>query len=106
MRPDFLAYCALAGAFGPYLSRTAQMHAVAYISPTQTTLIGLSTPAITLVPAFLVFGTLPSVREVTGSLIMIAGISVPVLERWAAGAHTEQVDAGARQRHAPFSRGE
>lgn len=82
LRPDFLVYCALAGVFGPYLSRTAQMHAVAYISPTKSTLIGLSTPVITLLPAFLVFGTLPSLRELTGSAIMLAGIAVPVLEHW------------------------
>lgn len=81
MRTDFVAYCAVAGAFGPYISRTALMHALSYISPTQTTLIGLATPAITLVPAFLVFGTLPSLRELAGSAIMIAGIALPVLEQ-------------------------
>lgn len=80
MRPDFVAYCALAGAFGPYISRTALMHALAYVSPTRTTLIGFSTPAITLLPAFFVFGTVPTLRELTGSLIMIAGIAIPVLQ--------------------------
>jgi drug/metabolite transporter (DMT)-like permease len=82
MRLDFVAYCALAGAFGPYLSRTALMHALVYISPTKTTLIGLATPAITMLPAFLVFGMLPSGRELAGSLIMIAGIALPVIEHW------------------------
>jgi drug/metabolite transporter (DMT)-like permease len=82
MRLDFVAFCALAGAFGPYLSRTALMHALAHVSPTKTTLIGLATPAITMIPAFLVFGVLPSARELAGSLIMIAGIALPVLEHW------------------------
>jgi drug/metabolite transporter (DMT)-like permease len=82
MRPDFMTYCVVAGAFGPYLSRTALMHALRYASPTETTLIGLATPVITMLPAFLVFGTLPTLRELAGSLIMIAGISLPVLEHW------------------------
>jgi drug/metabolite transporter (DMT)-like permease len=38
------------------------------------------TPAITIVPAFFVFGTVPSARELLGSLIMIAGVAIPVLE--------------------------
>jgi drug/metabolite transporter (DMT)-like permease len=82
MRWDFVSYCVLAGAFGPYLSRTALMHALAHISPTKTTLIGLLTPAITIVPAFFVFGTVPSARELMGSMIMIAGVALPVLEHW------------------------
>jgi drug/metabolite transporter (DMT)-like permease len=85
IRWDFIMYCALAGAFGPYLSRTALMHALAYISPTKTTLIGLLTPAFTIVPSFFVFGTVPTVRELAGSLIMIAGVAIPVLEHGSAG---------------------
>jgi drug/metabolite transporter (DMT)-like permease len=84
MRPEFVAYCALAGAFGPYLSRTALMYALKYISPTRTTLVGLLTPAITIVPAYWVFATTPSARELVGSAIMIAGVAIPVLERRAA----------------------
>ncbi|HKP57955.1 MAG TPA: DMT family transporter [Polyangiales bacterium] len=81
MRWDFAIYCAIAGAFGPYISRTALMHALAHISPTKTTLIGLATPAITIIPAFFVFGTVPGARELLGSAIMIAGIAIPVLGR-------------------------
>jgi drug/metabolite transporter (DMT)-like permease len=84
MRPEFVAYCALAGAFGPYLSRTALMYALKYISPTRTTLVGLLTPAITIVPAYWVFATIPSARELVGSAIMIAGVAIPVLEQRAA----------------------
>jgi drug/metabolite transporter (DMT)-like permease len=80
MRWDFVVFCAVAGAFGPYLSRTALMHALAYISPTKTTLIGLLTPAFTIVPALFVFGTVPTGRELLGSVIMIAGVAIPVLE--------------------------
>lgn len=88
MRWDFALYCALAGAFGPYLSRTALMHALAYVSPTQTTLIGLSTPALTILPAFFVFGTVPSARELLGSAIMIVGVALPVLEHWSTNGTT------------------
>ncbi|HET6333886.1 MAG TPA: DMT family transporter [Polyangiales bacterium] len=92
IRWDFVAYCALAGAFGPYLSRTALMHALVYISPTKTTLIGLLTPAMTIVPALFVFGTVPTARELVGSVIMIAGVAIPVLEHWSsAGSSTPPV---------------
>jgi len=52
-----------------------------HISPSKTTLIGLSTPALTIIPAFFVFGTVPVALELVGSAIMIAGIAIPVLER-------------------------
>jgi drug/metabolite transporter (DMT)-like permease len=81
LRGDFVAYCALAGAFGPFLSRTCIMYALAYVPPTQTTLVGLTTPVITLLPAFFVFGAVPSSGELVGGAIMLAGISLPVLER-------------------------
>ncbi|MEY4580345.1 MAG: hypothetical protein RL701_5048 [Pseudomonadota bacterium] len=80
MDTTFAAYCALAGVFGPYLSRTALMYALLYISPTRTTLIGLLTPVITIVPAYWVFGTMPSTRELLGSTIMILGVALPVIE--------------------------
>jgi drug/metabolite transporter (DMT)-like permease len=81
MRPDFVAYCSLAGAFGPFLSRTAIMYALSYVPPTQTTLVGLLTPVVTLVPAFLAFGTVPTARELVGGAIMLGGISLPVIEQ-------------------------
>ena len=81
LHADFVTYCALAGIFGPFLSRTAIMYALAYVPPTQTTLVGLLTPIVTLVPAFFAFGTVPGGRELVGSAIMLAGITLPVVER-------------------------
>jgi len=89
LRPDFVVYCALAGAFGPFLSRTAIMYALSYVSPTQTTLVQLTTPAITLIPSFFVFGAVPTARELTGGLIMLAGIALPVLERLGHEGHLD-----------------
>jgi drug/metabolite transporter (DMT)-like permease len=77
----FVAYCALAGVFGPFISRTALMYALKYVSPTRTTLIALLTPALTLVPTFFVFGIVPSGRELLGGLVVIAGVAIPLLER-------------------------
>jgi len=77
----FVAWCAVAGAFGPYLSRTALMYALKDIPSTQTTLLGLVTPVVTLLPAFVVFGTVPSARELLGGTIMLGGIALPLLER-------------------------
>jgi drug/metabolite transporter (DMT)-like permease len=76
---SFLVAAALAGVFGPFLSRTAIMYSLKYLPPTRTTLIGLITPAITLVPAFLAFGTVPSGRELLGGTLMIAGIAIPLV---------------------------
>jgi drug/metabolite transporter (DMT)-like permease len=81
MRPDFAVYCAMAGIFGPFLSRTAIMYALSYASPTQTTLVSLITPIVTLVPAFFAFGNVPTARELFGGAIMLGGISLPVIER-------------------------
>jgi drug/metabolite transporter (DMT)-like permease len=81
VRSDFVVYCAVAGAFGPFLSRTAIMYALSYVPPTQTTLVGLVTPVVTIVPAFFAFGTLPGARELLGGAIMLAGISLPVIEQ-------------------------
>jgi drug/metabolite transporter (DMT)-like permease len=99
LRADFLVYCALAGGFGPFLSRTAIMYALSYVSPTQTTLVQLTTPAITLIPSFLVFGAVPTARELTGGVIMLAGIALPVLERL---GHDTAIDS---ERAAPISSG-
>lgn len=93
MQPSYVMYCALAGMFGPYLSRTALMYALLYISPTRTTLVGLLTPAMTMLPAFWIFGTVPTARELVGSLIMIAGVAIPVLERRASVVHAAADEA-------------
>jgi drug/metabolite transporter (DMT)-like permease len=80
IRPDFALYCALAGAFGPFLSRTAIMYALVYVPPTQTTLVGLITPVVTLIPAFLAFGSVPSARADRRSQ-HVAGTSLLVIEQ-------------------------
>jgi hypothetical protein len=57
------------------------MYALKDIPSTQTTLLGLVTPVVTLLPAFVVFGTVPSARELLGGTIMLGGIALPLLER-------------------------
>ena len=79
--PRLFLFAALAGAFGPFISRTALMYALKYIPPTRTTLIALLTPGLTLLPAFLAFGSVPTRREVVGGLIIVAGVAIPLLER-------------------------
>jgi drug/metabolite transporter (DMT)-like permease len=78
---EFVVACVVTGAFGPFLSRTSLMYALRYMPPTETTLIALLTPALTLLPAFLVFGTVPAAHELVGGALMIAGVALPVLER-------------------------
>jgi drug/metabolite transporter (DMT)-like permease len=76
----FIAYCAIAAAFGPFVSRTALMYALRYVPASTTVLVGLTMPVITLVVAFAVFGTLPDSRELLGGAIMLGGIAIPLLE--------------------------
>jgi drug/metabolite transporter (DMT)-like permease len=83
---------AAAALFGPFLSRIALMYALKYIPPSHTTLLGLTTPVVTLGIAFVVFGTVPSAREATGGLIMLAGIALPLLEQ---RAHARAVPEAA-----------
>lgn len=76
----FVLYCAAAAFFGPFLSRVALMYALRHVPPSTTTLVGLLTPIVTLLPAFVAFGSIPSAREFLGGAIMIGGVALPLLE--------------------------
>lgn len=77
---SFVLFCAAAAFFGPFLSRAALMYALRYVPPSTTTLVGLLTPIVTLLPAFLAFGSVPSAREFLGGAVMISGVALPLLE--------------------------
>jgi drug/metabolite transporter (DMT)-like permease len=80
----FLGYCFLCALTGPFLSRAALMYALKHMPANRVTLLSLITPAITLIPSFIVFHTLPTLRECFGSLVMVIGVALPVLESSAA----------------------
>ncbi len=77
--PMFYVHCLICAFTGPFLSRAALMYALKYMPANRVTLVSLVTPAITLLPSYLVFGTLPESHEWLGSLTLILGVAVPLL---------------------------
>jgi drug/metabolite transporter (DMT)-like permease len=77
----FLGYCALCALTGPFLSRAALMYALKHLSANRVTLMSLTTPVMTLLPTYWVFGTVPSRQEWLGGLLILVGVAWPLLER-------------------------
>ena len=77
------ACCAcLAAFFGPFLGRLCMMTSARYVEARITTLATLAAPPLTLALAYIVLGDLPQTREILGGLVMLVGISIPIL-KWA-----------------------
>ena len=72
-------YAALAAFFGPFAGRLCMMNSAHYLEARITTLATLAAPPLTLVLAFVILGDLPSTREIQGGLLMLVGISIPIL---------------------------
>ncbi|MGK0291579.1 MAG: drug/metabolite transporter (DMT)-like permease, partial [bacterium] len=65
--------------FGPTISRVLQMYALRYIPVSQSILFGMLTPIFTLFLAWGLFSHLPSVIQMVGGILILIGISIPVL---------------------------
>jgi drug/metabolite transporter (DMT)-like permease len=74
-----VGYVALAAFFGPFMGRLCMMTSAKYIEARITTLATLAAPPLTLALAYLVLSDMPSAREIFGGLVMLTGISIPVL---------------------------
>lgn len=72
-------YAALAAFFGPFLGRLCMMTSARYIEARITTLATLAAPPLTVLLAYLILSDLPSTREIAGGIIMLLGISIPIL---------------------------
>jgi len=72
-------YAALAAFFGPFAGRLCMMTSSRYIEARLTTLATLAAPPLTVLVAYLILDDLPSLREVQGGIIMLIGISIPIL---------------------------
>ena len=72
-------YSTIAAIAGPFLGRLALMISARYLEARVTTLATLSTPAFTLVLAFVILSDWPEAHQLLGGAIMIAGISIPLL---------------------------
>jgi len=74
-----ILYATLAAIAGPFLGRIALMISARYVEARVTTLANLTTPALTLVLAFILLSDWPEPHQLLGGAIMIAGISIPLL---------------------------
>lgn len=73
-----LVNAALAGFFGPFLSRLGALFSARHVPASTTALASLATPALTLLLGFAWLGTLPVAQEVLGGLILLAGVAIPL----------------------------
>lgn len=74
------AGCACLAAFcGPFVGRLSLMMSAKYVEARITALAMLTAPPLTLVLAYLLLDELPQVREITGGLLMLLGIAIPIL---------------------------
>jgi drug/metabolite transporter (DMT)-like permease len=73
---------AAAAAFsGPFLARLCLMFAVRHISAARVALIALATPVLAFLLGFAALGIAPTLRELIGGALILAGIALPLLER-------------------------
>ncbi|MCG8416503.1 MAG: DMT family transporter [Proteobacteria bacterium] len=77
--------CSSAAFFGPFLGRVSLMYAVRYLPASQSTLLELVSPVFAFVLGFIAFGSVPSITEIAGAAILLAGIVLPVAEFAAQG---------------------
>jgi drug/metabolite transporter (DMT)-like permease len=91
-------YAALAAFFGPFLGRLCLMTSAQYVEARISTLATLATPPLTLALGYVVLSDLPSAREIQGGIVMLIGISIPILglARSRARALSNHVDARAK----------
>ena len=72
--------CGIAALVGPFFSRVCMMFSVRYISASHSALILLVTPLFAFVLDYAILGEDPTVGQLVGSAIVMAGISLPILE--------------------------
>ncbi len=84
LSPEVWAVCAAAAFLGPFVARLCLMYAVRYISASRSALIVLAAPVFAFGFGFIAFGIVPTRYELLGGLLILAGITVPLLERAAA----------------------
>lgn len=82
--------CAAAAFAGPFLARIALMFAVKYISASHCVLITLFTPVLAFTFDFMFLGSQPTLWHLIGGVIVIFGVSIPLLEL--IGHSTQPVD--------------
>ncbi len=74
-----VGYVTLAAFFGPFMGRLCLMTSAKFVEARITTLTTLAAPPLTLVLAYVILSDLPSTREIQGGILMLIGISIPIL---------------------------
>jgi drug/metabolite transporter (DMT)-like permease len=85
---EFWGYVGVAGLFGPFLGRLLIMFSLRTLRAAHSALILLLAPVFAFTIGLLVFGSVPTRRELLGGAIMLVGIALPSLAQ-RAGAPTE-----------------
>lgn len=87
-RPDFsnipseqVAYAGLAALAGPFFARICLMLSARHVEARVTALANLTTPAMTLLFAFVLLADWPQTHQLIGGAIMLSGIAIPMLRR-------------------------
>lgn len=66
-----------AAACGPFLARLALMYSLRFISAAQTKLWSMLAPVFAFLFVYLIYGTVPTWREVLGGLLIVSGVLLP-----------------------------
>lgn len=85
LTPYLWGLCAFASIFGTTISRLASLHALKYIPVSHSTLISTTTPVFTLLISALVIQDWPSSLEMTGGIVVILGLSLPLIHKLFSG---------------------
>ncbi len=78
---DQIRYAAMAAISGPFLSRLATMISARYLEARLSSLVMLTVPVLTLIPAYLILADWPLSHQLIGGAIMLAGIAIPLWPR-------------------------
>jgi drug/metabolite transporter (DMT)-like permease len=76
-----VGYATLAAFFGPFMGRLCMMISAKYIEARITTLTTLAAPPLTLALAWVILSDLPTAQEIQGGVLMLFGISIPIIHR-------------------------
>ena len=72
---------ASAAFLGPFLSRLSLMYAARHLPASRAALLALATPVFAFGFGFAALGLVPTLRELLGGALILAGIALPLLER-------------------------
>ena len=76
-----IRYAGFAALLGPFFARLCLMISARHVEARVTALMNLTSPALTLVLAFLILSDWPESHELIGGAIVVSGIAIPMIGR-------------------------